>query len=179
MAVQQSGVPFDPLKLAESLGGVAERSQKLLLEFLNQPPHFSPPGMADATSIGSAFLELTTKIMSDPASLATAMVDLWSQYAMLWPRSIVANGSHQAKPDRRFKDPAWVDNAIFEYIKQSYLISSESILSTVRSVKGMDPHTAHKVEFFSRQFVDAISPSNFIGSAGPDVDGAPNRDRPG
>jgi polyhydroxyalkanoate synthase len=159
-----TGVPFDPLKLSENIGRVAERSQKVFLEFLNRAPELSPPGMADGAAIGSAFLDLTTKMMSDPMSIATATVGLWSQYAALWQRTAEPAGIDQARRDRRFTDPAWADNAIFEFIKQSYLVSAESILSTVRGVKGLDGKTAHKVEFYTRQFVDAIAPSNFIGT---------------
>jgi polyhydroxyalkanoate synthase len=164
MASQTPGTPFDPVRLSESMGQVADRSRKLVTEFLTRTPEFSPPGMGDATAIGSAFLELTTRMMSDPVSIAKATADLWSQYAALWQRTGAPGGSDEARPDRRFKDPEWADNAVFDYIKQTYLISAESILSTVRGVEGLDPHTAHQVEFYTRQFVDAISPSNFIGT---------------
>ena len=64
--------------------------------------------------------------------------------------------------DRRFKHPGWSEIAVFDYIKQSYLITAESILSAVRGVEGLDEQTAHKVDFYTRQFVDAIAPSNFV-----------------
>src|SRR5262249_13638603 len=34
------------------------------------------------------------------------------------------------------------------YIKQSYLLSAEAILSAVNRVDGLDPKTAHKVDFY-------------------------------
>ncbi len=153
---------FDPLRLSESMAHVAERSQKLVLEFLTRTPDFSPPGMADANVIGAAFLELTTKMMADPTAFATATGDLWVRYAKLWQQAGSSNEAGSTTTDRRFRDQAWADNAIFEFIKQTYLISADSILSSVRSVKGLDKGTAHKVDFYTRQFVDAIAPSNFI-----------------
>ncbi len=51
---------------------------------------------------------------------------------------------------------------MFDYIKQSYEIFADAILSTVHNVKGLDPKTEHKVRFYARQFVDALAPSNFI-----------------
>jgi polyhydroxyalkanoate synthase len=125
-----------------------------------RPPELSLPGMGDATAIGDAFLELTTKMMADPMAMAAATADLWGRYATLWQAAATPGAA--AVRDRRFKDPAWADNAVFEFIKQSYLISADSILSTVRGVKGLDGDTAHKVDFYTRQFVDAIAPSNFI-----------------
>ena len=116
---------FDPLRLSESMAHVAERSQKLVLEFLTRTPDFSPPGMADANVIGAAFLELTTKMMADPTAFATATGELWVRYAKLWQQAGSSNEAGSTPTDRRFRDQAWADNAIFEYIKQTYLISAE------------------------------------------------------
>src|SRR6266851_7461924 len=67
-----------------------------------------------------------------------------------------------APKDKRFKHPEWSENAIFSFVKESYLVAAKSILSAVREVKGMDDATARKVDFYTRQFVDALSPSNFV-----------------
>src|SRR5208282_421888 len=56
----------------------------------------------------------------------------------------------------------WSENATFSFVRESYLVASKSLLSTVRGVKDLDPKTARKVDFYTRQFVDAMSPSNFI-----------------
>src|SRR5208283_3463511 len=47
-------------------------------------------------------------------------------------------------------------------IKESYLIWSKAVLAAVHGVEGLDPATARKVDFYTRQFVDALSPSNFL-----------------
>ena len=64
-------------------------------------------------------------------------------------------------PDKRFKHPEWAENAIFSLIRDSYLLSARAILSAVRGVKGLDEETSRKVEFYTKQFVDALAPSNF------------------
>ena len=138
--------PFDPAQLSQSITQVAERSQKLLFEFLATPPEFSAADVAHANAIGSAFLSLTVRMMSDPMSFVTATFDLWSRFATLWLPTAAGDGSHQDLRDHRFKDPAWVDNPIFEFIKQSYLICADSILSTVRGVKGPSSSRAEPFE---------------------------------
>ena len=40
--------------------------------------------------------------------------------------------------DKRFKDSEWSENAVFSYIRDSYLLSARAILSSVRGVKGLD-----------------------------------------
>ena len=69
----------------------------------------------------------------------------------------------QADPkDRRFKDDAWKENEVFDFIKQSYLLSARYVQDVVSHVDGLDAKTAQKVDFYARQFVDAMSPSNFL-----------------
>ena len=50
---------------------------------------------------------------------------------------------------------------MFDYVKQSYLLASRWIQGTVAEVDSLDPQTKGKVEFYTRQFVDALSPTNF------------------
>ena len=69
-----------------------------------------------------------------------------------------------AEPDRtdkRFKDEAWSEQLLFDYIKQSYLVSARWLQETVGRAEGLDEPTRAKVAFYTRQFVDALAPSNF------------------
>jgi polyhydroxyalkanoate synthase len=67
-----------------------------------------------------------------------------------------------AKSDSRFKNEVWENNFLFDYIKQSYLIAADNIQKTVAEVQGLDQQTGRKVKFFTRQFVDALAPTNFV-----------------
>src|SRR6185437_9619792 len=67
-----------------------------------------------------------------------------------------------APGDRRFKDAAWQESTLFDYIKQSYLLTARWLQSTVRQVEGLDDKTSRKIDFYTRQFVDAMAPSNFV-----------------
>ena len=157
----------DAVQLFRSFARVAESSQRLVLDFLTRAPEFSGLRTADRR-VGEAFLELTAKMLSDPVALARAQIELWTEHARLWTTSterIFGLADHSADmgpPDPRFRHPTWSEVAIFDYIKQSYIITAESVLSTVRGVEGLDKKTARKVNFYTRQFVDAIAPSNFI-----------------
>ena len=65
------------------------------------------------------------------------------------------------KGDNRFKDAQWEDSFLFDFIKQSYLVTARHIYDTVSDVDGLDANEQQKVNFFTHQFVDALSPSNF------------------
>jgi polyhydroxyalkanoate synthase subunit PhaC len=67
-----------------------------------------------------------------------------------------------AAGDARFKDEDWSSNFVFDHIKQSYLIAARHIKQAVANVEGLPPESEKKVAFFTRQYVDALAPSNFL-----------------
>jgi poly(R)-hydroxyalkanoic acid synthase, class I len=159
----------DPAELSKAMTNIAERSQRIVAEFLSRQA--ADPGGAnlDPLNIGSAFLEMTAKMMSDPAKLVEANFNLWQDYMSLWQntalRFLGEPAQAVARPDaadRRFKDEMWQENEIFDFIKQSYLLSARYMNGVVHGVEGLDDHTAQKVDFYTRQFVDAMAPSNFV-----------------
>ena len=124
-------------------------------------------GMGDTSTLGFDFVDLMTRMMSDPTPVAKAQIDLFNESMAVWKSAAesmwLTRPCKSDKPkDKRFKHPDWTENAVFNYVKESYLVAAKAILSTVRDVKGMDDATARKVDFYTRQFVDAISPSNFV-----------------
>ncbi len=158
----------DPVQWSRNMAAIAELSEKLVREFLGQQQS-GGLGMADPLNIGGAFLEMTQRLMSDPGRLVQAQLSLWQDYLRLWQstaeRFLGGKSDPIAEPqpgDRRFKDAAWQENTLFDYIKQSYLLTARWLQSTVRQVEGLDDKTARKVDFYTRQFVDAMAPSNFV-----------------
>jgi len=159
----------DPEKLSSAMAEIAERSQRLVSDFLAkqaEDPEISDP---DPLNIGSAFAELTSQIMQNPGKLVEAQIDLWQQYYTLWHNTTLRMMGEESEPvaspkkgDRRFRDEAWENNELFDFIKQSYLLSSQWMQNVVQDVDGLDDKTSQKVEFYTRQFVDAISPTNFL-----------------
>src|SRR6202035_1523594 len=148
---------------------IAERSRHLVAEFLKRQAAGDGVGMADPLSIGAAFFEMTARMMADPSKLVQAQLSLWNDYMTLWQRTAqrflggAAEPLIEASPeDRRFRDQAWSDNSLFDFIKQSYLLTARCIQGAVKEVEGLDERTARKVDFYTRQFVDAIAPSNFV-----------------
>ena len=159
----------DPAELSKAMTNIAERSQRIVAEFLSRQAAEPATVNFDPLNIGNAFLEMTAKLMTDPAKLVEANFNLWQDYMALWQNTALRfMGEHSepvAKPDaadRRFKDEMWEENEIFDFIKQSYLLSARYLHGVVHGVEGLDDHTAQKVDFYTRQFVDAMAPSNFV-----------------
>ncbi len=156
-------------QMADHMAAIAEKSQRLVADFLSRQGAEEGVGLANPMAIGAAFLEMTAHMMSDPARLAEAQAALWSDYMRLWQTTAERFLGGDAEPvietpaeDRRFRDKAWSDNALFDFIKQSYLLTARWLQGAVKHVEGLDEHTARKVDFYTRQFVDAMAPSNFV-----------------
>ena len=154
-------------KMQAAFADIAKRSQKLLQEFTERY-NADGPQPADPLRLTQTFMDFTAKMLADPNKLVEAQMELWQQYMRLWQVTAqrmmgqtVDPVVEPAKGDRRFNDPAWRDEVVFDYLKQSYLLTSRWLQGTVKEVDGIDAKTAQKVEFYTRQFVDALSPSNF------------------
>ena len=148
---------------------VAERSSRILGEFAQKQAQSISSAMRDEMGIAKAYMDMYAKLASDPALVASMSVNLWIDYMRLWQSSWMralgvqaAPVAEPAKNDSRFKDEDWSANFLFDMIKQSYLIAARHIQSAVSQVEGLPPDSEKKVAFFTRQYVDALSPSNFL-----------------
>jgi polyhydroxyalkanoate synthase subunit PhaC len=160
----------DPALVTRTMAEVAERGQRIVSDFLRrQTVEGASASSPDPLNIGSAFLEMTTRMMTNPARLMQAQLGFWQDYLTLWQNTARRMMGEEVQPviaedarDRRFKDEAWRENEVFDFIRQSYLLSARFFQTMATNVDGMDDKTAQKVDFYTRQFVDAMSPSNFL-----------------
>jgi polyhydroxyalkanoate synthase len=156
-------------ELAKVCQSVAERSSKILGEFAQKQAEGLSSAVRDEMGIAKAFMDLYARMAADPSVMATLSLNLWADYLRLWQSSWmklfgVASRpvAEPAKGDYRFKDEDWSANFLFDVIKQSYLIAARHIQQAVSSVEGLSGDSEKKVAFFTRQYVDALSPSNFL-----------------
>jgi polyhydroxyalkanoate synthase len=169
-AAEQGAGPFklpDPAAVGRSMADIAERSQRIVSEWLKRQGQ--EERALDPLNVGSAFLEMTARLMANPAQMMKAQIGFWQDYMTLWQNTARRMMGIESEPvidaassDRRFKDDAWKENEVFDFIKQSYLLSARYVQDVVSHVDGLDKKTAQKVDFYARQFCDAMSPSNFL-----------------
>ncbi len=67
-----------------------------------------------------------------------------------------------APDDRRFKDAAWDEAFLYDWVKQSYLVASRWVEDVVADMDGLDGHARRQVGFYARQITDALAPTNFV-----------------
>src|SRR5580765_6318573 len=148
----------NPPELTTICGSVAQRSSRLLADFAQKQAASLSSAVRDEMGIARAFMDLYAKMAADPALLANTSMSMWADYMRLWQSTWLKMLGLQAPPvaepaagDARFKDDDWSTNFVFDHIKQS-----------VSKVEGLPPESEKKVAFFTRQYVDALTPSNFL-----------------
>lgn len=156
-------------QFAQNMGLAAEKCQKILGEYITHKTHDIANASIDPLNMSNAFMELFARIMNDPMRLMEKQLGFWQDYMNLWENTASKFAGDEKPPiiepdskDRRFRDEAWQENTVFDFLKQSYLLSARWLQNTIGSVEGMDAKNSQKIDFYTRQFVDAMSPSNFL-----------------
>jgi polyhydroxyalkanoate synthase len=169
MAEQQQSP--EPAMTPQDLAGLAERTRKVMAEYLQRQAADTAEN-PDPLNVANAFAQMTQSLIQNPQKLWEMQAAFWQDYMQLWSSSVRRfwgmDGADAAKPviepspsDRRFKDREWSENAAFDFIKQSYLLAARYIENAADSTNGLDDKTKHKVDFYTKQFIDAMAPSNF------------------
>ena len=160
--------PADTAELARLYAGVADRAGKLLADFAQKHPTGISGGVSDELGIAKAFMDLYARMLSDPYALTAFSMNMAFDYMKLWQSSWMRLFGGETQPiaapgkgDARFKDEEWQSSFVFDFIKQSYLITSRHVQDAVAGIDDLPEESRKKVAFFTRQYLDALAPSNF------------------
>ena len=158
-------------EMARELGALTERTQRIVQDFWQRQWQETMEGgfsLVDPDAVSKAFFDFGARLMADPGKLAEAQLAFWQEQADLWQRVMQRAGGETIEPvirpekgDRRFKDQAWDEQLVFDYVKQSYLLSADWMRRLVDKVDDQDPEVHERVAFYTRQFISAMSPTNF------------------
>jgi polyhydroxyalkanoate synthase len=94
--------------------------------------------------------------------LGKAYLELWAVAAKRLTGEPVADIVTPDAGDKRFSDPAWSSNQFFDFLKQLYLLTAQWADKLVTDAAGIDAHTRQKAEFYVRQILNAVAPTNFV-----------------
>jgi len=158
-------------KLSMNLARAALAAQGAIAEMAlrqaDRPAALSP----DPFHVAPALTEVMGRLAAQPDRLMRAQADLFARYLDLWQATARRMGGETPAPvaapargDKRFTDPDWVENPVFDVIKQSYLLTANWMNDLVAGVDDVEPMTRRRAEFFMKMLTDAFSPSNFLAS---------------
>ncbi|MEL6371189.1 MAG: class I poly(R)-hydroxyalkanoic acid synthase [Pseudomonadota bacterium] len=158
--------------LASYLTDISGRSADVIQDFFGKNADVmriaQGQASADPLNMSEAVQEMMRGLAGDPGTVMQRQFNLWGDYAKLMSTMSRKMAGEEVKPavapapgDKRFNHPAWEENHLLDFVKQSYLTYANWLMGTVSSLEGMDEADKKKAEFYTKQFVDAIAPTNF------------------
>ncbi|HTO41962.1 MAG TPA: class I poly(R)-hydroxyalkanoic acid synthase [Rhizomicrobium sp.] len=159
----------DPAQFTSNMIRVGQQSQKLLSDYMTRQSKAIGQQPLDPLNIMGAFSDLLAGMAANPAPFFQATYTLWNDYLNLWERSARRMMGETVEPvvspargDKRFRDKDWQESQVFDFIKQSYLLTANWLQSTVGNIDGVDPAQQKRIRFYTKQFADAMAPTNFV-----------------
>ncbi|HUX78571.1 MAG TPA: class I poly(R)-hydroxyalkanoic acid synthase [Alphaproteobacteria bacterium] len=137
-----------------------EQNQRMAKTYFDGMQHHTP---LPPTLMGDAFIKAGQALLENPSYLLKAQEELMEEVNELWQKMLSAEKgpTTELTRDKRFRHEAWESVPYFLFIKEYYLITSRWLQKLVSEVEGLDDKTTHKIQFFTKQLADAISPTNF------------------
>ena len=171
MTTDDIGASPDFDKLNANLERIEELSQRLVAAFgskRTQNTALQGPGQEFYMNAASAYF---ADALADPSKMLEKQVSLWGQSLKHFidaqeqlTKGVVAPPAENSPKDRRFSNPLWDSHPYFNLVKQQYLMNSAAARKAVQSLEGMEPREKKRLEYFSGQVLDLLSPTNFFGT---------------
>ncbi|HKQ09968.1 MAG TPA: hypothetical protein VJS85_02160, partial [Rhizomicrobium sp.] len=134
---------IDTREFARNMLTVGMKSQQLVLDFIARMSARENPGPVDPLNISGAMLALAKAMGGDREAVAAAQAEWWNNVMLLWEttarRMLGGEAPAVVEPapgDRRFKAEEWRQNEIFDFIKQSYLLTANAMQEMVGKLNG-------------------------------------------
>jgi polyhydroxyalkanoate synthase len=159
----------DLKEMTDRISGLVERSQKVWAESLDRSVDDLATASPDPLNTIPALTQLTQDYLDHPQKIVEATIDYWTQQADLWTRLVKQGvGADDTGPaivpekgDKRFQDEAWDKVPVFDYLKQSYLLTGNWLKQRLADAEGLSPKDRAKLDFLTRNYIEALSPSNY------------------
>lgn len=166
-------MPHHPQQFTENMEKAAQLWPEIIALLMQAYPQPKAAEQRIAVHITEAFLAYYRELaQKEPSELIGWQMDWWQRSTHLWqqqwskfleaPMADAGVILEKAGKDRRFRNELWENNWFFDSLRKQYLLNSEIVEEAVRDTgETLDPHTAHLVNFYSKQWIDALSPANF------------------
>jgi polyhydroxyalkanoate synthase len=115
-----------------------------------------------------AYLDWLAHLALAPGKQAELAQKAWrkaARFATWWARAALQPGTppciEPMPQDRRFTNADW-QRAPFNFYYQWFLLNQQWWWNATTYIRGMSPQKEKAVNFMARQFLDVLSPSNFV-----------------
>jgi polyhydroxyalkanoate synthase len=155
-------------KLEENMARIQELTQRLVGAMSKKrsvPPDLQGPGPDLYAKASSSYMH---DLVNNPSKIIEQQVGYWGKTLQhfvdaqqaLASGNLAAPEDHTAT-DKRFKNPLWQSHPYFNFLKQQYMLNAEAVDKTVSELD-LEPAEKRRMEYFSSQIIDMLSPTNFL-----------------
>ncbi len=174
---KENGEPSEAslTRLTENLRKVDELRQRFTHVMTHRSTHqaaLDGPNQELFTKAAQSYMQ---DAMTNPAKLFEHQLGYWTKSVthFVEAQQAFVNAKQEepadgAPQDRRFGNPLWEKHPYFNFLKQQYLLNAEALTQAVEEVDDMEPREKQRLQYFSRQIIDMMSPTNFL-STNPDA----------
>ena len=156
-------------EFAKNIEQITQMTQNVFKQFMDKQQSNGNSMPFDPMNLYSTYMDAWFNIWKEPSKAIEAQTKYYQDALTLWQNTTqklyVGEDTDPViepeKGDKRFRDDEWDSNVIFNYIKQSYLLASRCMMETVDGVDELDDKNKKKLQFFTKQIVNSLSPTNY------------------
>ena len=175
MTTTESGTPVPEgehfERLTENLSKVEALSKRLVEVIANKTTHHRGLDAPNRELFANAAAAYWAEAINNPAKIIEQQASYWGRTVSHFAEAqkALASGNFRAPEnpgpnDKRFLNPLWDSHPYFNFVKQQYLINARAIEDAVAGVEELDSREKRRLTYFSRQIIDMMSPTNFLGT---------------
>ena len=157
--------------LNANLARIESLTQRLVAAFSRKQPQRNDLQAPDPSLYLRAASAYWAEMVQNPSKIIEHQVGYWGKTLKHFVEAQEALRAHPlAAPedhtpdDKRFSNPLWKTHPYFNYIKQQYMLSSDAIEKAIEGLDTLDPREKRRLEYFGRQIIDMMAPTNFLGT---------------
>jgi polyhydroxyalkanoate synthase subunit PhaC len=157
-------------KMTANLARIESLNARLVAALAHRKPHdtaLDGPNQEVYMKAAAAYL---AGMMQNPAKVIEHQVSYWGKTLQNYVAAQQAMLKGEPAPkvvevsDKRFSNPVWDTNPAFSYLKQQYLLNAQAVKDAITDMPDLDATERKRVEYFTRQIVDMMAPTNFLGT---------------
>lgn len=156
-------------RLNANLAKLEQLSQRLVVALSQRKQHDPALNGPSSEVYMKAAAAYVAEMMQNPSKIIEHQISYWGKSLKHYVEAQQALASGQLKApedtgpkDKRFANPLWDTHPYFNFVKQQYQINAEAIQTALGDMEALEPIDRRRVEYFTKQIVDMLAPTNFL-----------------
>ncbi len=157
-------------RMTANLARVEELSQRFIAALARRNPPNAVLNSPGQDLFAKAAASYWSEAIENPAKLYEHQVSYWSESVrhFVEAQRLMLTGEaapqDDAPKDKRFANPLWSTHPYFRYIREQYELNANAVTDAIGEIDDLDPVEKKRLDYFSRQIVDMLAPTNFLGT---------------